>query len=56
MSGCKGVAWHKKAGEWQAGIGHNNKRIHLGLFDKLEDARQAYCEAAKKLHGEYARW
>jgi HNH endonuclease len=54
-SGCKGVSWHKGAGKWQAGIGHNNRRIHLGLFDNLNDARRAYAEAANRYFGAFAR-
>lgn len=53
-SGYKGVRWHK--GAWEAYIGLNGKFIHLGRFGGINDAALAYQAAAKKLHGEFARW
>lgn len=38
---------------WRAQIQHDNKKHNLGKFDSPEAAHQAYCEAAKKLRGEY---
>lgn len=32
------------------------KKIHLGLFESPSEAHLAYCEAAKKLHGEFANF
>lgn len=37
-SGFCGVSWHKRLNQWQAMIKVNYKQIHLGNFDKLEDA------------------
>ena len=54
-SGAKGVHWLKSASKWQARIRHEGKRIHLGLFDNLDDARAAYQSAAVRLHGEFCR-
>ena len=53
-SGIKGVCWHKISKKWQARIRINNKNKHLGLFDSPEEAYEAYCKAAKELHGEFA--
>ena len=56
-SGYKGVcycAW-KRTNKWRSIIGVNNKVIHLGYFEDAESAYDAYCVAAKKYHGEFAR-
>ena len=55
-SGFKGVSLHKTSGRWRAAIFINSKQQHLGLFDSLEDAHKAYCEAAARLHGEFANF
>lgn len=54
-SGFKGVSWHKRRAKWTAQIGFNKKQIHLGVFDRAEDAAAAYKNAASKLHGAFAR-
>jgi len=54
-SGAKGVCRHKQTGKWMAKMTKDNKSIHLGLFENIEDAAQAYAEAAKKYHGEFMR-
>lgn len=53
-SGFKGVSLFRN-GKWQAQIGVKRKKIFLGYFDRAEDAHAAYCEAAKKAFGEFAR-
>ena len=47
---AKGYCWSKKANKWQAEITLNYKKMRLGLFDKEEDARNAYLEAKKIYH------
>lgn len=54
-SGFKGVCFYRPTGRWLAAIGINNYRHHLGFFDTPEQAHAAYCEAAAKYHGEFAR-
>ena len=54
-SGLKGVTFHKKAGKWCAQITAFGRRNYLGLFSTPEEAHAAYCEAAARLHGEFAR-
>lgn len=54
-SGYKGVYWKKDKNKWAARLRINNKCIWLGCFDSAEDAYFAYCEAAKKYFGEFAR-
>jgi len=53
-SGYIGVSWNKEKGRWSAYIKCNTKQIHLGYFDDLEQAAQAYDIAALELHGAFA--
>jgi len=46
-SGYKGVSIHKPTGKWRARI-FKGKEIHLGLFDKIEDAVKARETAEKE--------
>lgn len=55
-SGYKGVTWSKQHRKWLAQIRLNRINHFLGLFDDPKLAHQAYCEAAKRLHGEFARF
>lgn len=55
-SGFKGVSWHERGQKWMAQIACRGGREHLGLFDTIEAAYAAYCAAAKRLHGEFARF
>ena len=52
-SGFKGVGRHN--GRWRARIAVGCRSIWLGHFKTAEDAYAAYCEAAHKYHGEFAR-
>lgn len=57
-TGFKGVAVFNKSGKptrYRALIRANGKRTFLGIFDTPEEAHEAYCKAAKDLHGEFAR-
>jgi hypothetical protein len=49
-SGVLGVSWFKRDKKWQAEIQKNKKRIYLGRYDSLEDAKNAYLEAKKIYH------
>jgi hypothetical protein len=40
---------------WVAQIRSDKKQIYLGSFFTKEEAHSAYCEAAKRLHGEFAK-
>ena len=54
-SGYKGVSFDKERSKWKAQIKINYRNVLLGRFDTPEEAHQAYCEAARKLHGEFAQ-
>jgi hypothetical protein len=54
-SGYKGVSWDKRAKVWAATFKINGRCIHLGCFDTPGKAHAAYCEAARKYAGEFAR-
>ena len=47
-SGHNGVVWNKKTSKWRAFIGVNGRNIHLGSFDKIEDAINARIVANKE--------
>lgn len=49
----KGVWWDNQNQKYQAKIQKNNIQKHLGYFNNLEEAKEAYEKAAKELHGEY---
>jgi len=50
----KGVSWYNRKSKWQAQIKSNCKSLHLGYFCSEYEAHLAYCEAAIRLHGEFA--
>lgn len=56
-SGYKGVARHTRSRRkpFKAYIKKDGKQHHLGNFETAEAAAQAYDDAARLLHGEYAR-
>lgn len=56
-SGYKGVSFYKRDQRWAAYIHLPNRgpKRFLGYFDTAEEAARAYDEAAKELHGEFAR-
>lgn len=51
----KGVSWRKQCQKWSAQIKVDGKQIHLGLFNEEVEAARAYDQAARELHGEFAR-
>lgn len=49
-SGKHGVSWSKLRGKWAAYICDNGQKVHLGLFESLDAAGNAYLLAKAKLH------
>jgi hypothetical protein len=54
-SGFKGVSWDVQVKKWQANIRVSGVKKNLGRFSTAEEAYAAYCAAAFKFHGEFAR-
>jgi hypothetical protein len=54
-SGYKGVSWHAQGRCWQAHIKNNGVNHYLGHFQCPKQAHAAYCEAALRLKGAFAR-
>ena len=53
-TGMVGVSWTTTFNKWLANIMLNGKNIHLGYFDKFEDAVKARKNAEEKYFGEYS--
>ena len=53
-SGYRGVSFVRTKGRWTARISANHQSHFLGFFDTPERAAQAYDDAARRLHGEFA--
>ncbi len=52
-SGAKGICWDKKYKKWRVCIMIDGKSKHLGLYENLEDAKQARMIEANKIFGEF---
>jgi hypothetical protein len=55
-TGFKGVHWHKERKVYIARITVKGRQIFLGRFDDPEQAHFAYCRAAFKYYGDFARF
>lgn len=51
--GAKGVTFRKSKSKYIARVQLNGKRIYVGAFTTLNEAKDAYMAAARKLHGEF---
>lgn len=53
-TGFKGV--RQEGNKFMARCRVNGKREYLGLYDTAEEAHAAYCAAAERYHGDFARF
>lgn len=54
-TGYKGVSKVRSSGRYKAQIKHFGRVICIGTFETPEEAYVAYCDSARRLHGEYAK-
>lgn len=54
-SGFKGVSYDSKNDRWYACISVNDKTRAIGTYSTPEEAARAYDDAAREIHGEFAR-
>jgi len=52
-SGIKGVCFYKKLNKWSARIKIDGINIHLGLYENIEDAKQARINKVNEVFGVY---
>ena len=50
---CKGVSYDKERKKFLAAIVYNKKKIYIGRYELLEDAKKARCKKARELFGEF---
>lgn len=48
-SGVRGVYWHAGEGKWRAMVRHNQKLVHLGLFETIPEAEAAVIAKRSEL-------
>lgn len=54
-TGYKGVRWYEKLKKWNARIRVNGQLLHLGYFETIDRAIEAYNKASIMYFGEFAR-
>ena len=52
-TGALGVSWSSQKNKFRSSIVINGKQKHIGFFDAVEDAANAYIIAKKELHAGY---
>lgn len=50
LSKLPGITWHKATSKWQARIKINQKLIHLGVFEDINEAKNARKQAELQYH------
>jgi hypothetical protein len=54
--GIKGVNYHKASKKFIAQATLNSKKVYLGVYDTVEEAKTAYDNFIKINHGEFANY
>ena len=54
-SGRKGICFDKLRNKWRVTLRPNQKTLHIGRFDTIEAAQEAYNAAVAKYCGEFGR-
>ena len=52
-SGLKSIYWDKRKNKYKSCCKFNNKNIHIGYFDNIEDAKIAYDNKIKELNEKF---
>lgn len=55
-SGVSGVRWHKHTKKWCAQIQYKKKKIYLGYYDDIEEAKEIVSEARKAIEDDFWSW
>lgn len=55
ISGLKGASFHTRDGVFAAQISKDGRPHFIGNFSTAQQAHDAYVEAARRMHGEFAR-
>lgn len=45
-----GVTWYRKSRKWRAQIAVDGKQMHIGYFDTVSDAHEAYLQRKRQVH------
>jgi hypothetical protein len=53
-SGIKGVCFDKNTNKWRGQVAFNNKVHYVGIFEDIDDAKNAVMKFREKMHKEYA--
>jgi hypothetical protein len=54
LKGVRRIPWMKEGDRcWEAQMVHKGERIAIGCFHTKEEAHAAYCEHAKRVHGQF---
>ncbi len=52
-SGYNGIRWHKRDRKWYVQITYCYKKIHIGVFSTIEEAKEAYNNFVKNMNENY---